>query len=200
MSEVQEEDYKQKIKDFIAFTETLPEIYRVGCFEALLKSYLSSTGTHKDTNVRGLKPEEMMMEKKSYAFPVSVRAFMSQYHVSEDVLQEVFLLEESNVIPIYILKTHKTARYQIAIALLLALENALLKSPFKFELSLEEVRKRCVEHKAYNAKNFTANFKNNKRLFMGLADTEHVELSNEGKEELAKILREVTQNGKQQPT
>jgi len=77
------------------------------------------------------------------------------------------------------------------IALLSALENAMLKQGNKFEFSMEAIRQRCKDLAVYDSANFRANFNKNKNLFKSLDDLEHIELSAEGKTELAEAISQV---------
>jgi hypothetical protein len=77
------------------------------------------------------------------------------------------------------------------IALLTSLENAIKSQDHKFEFSTETIRQRCKDHKAYDAANFSATFRKNSGFFKSLEDSEHVELSAEGKTELAEVISTV---------
>jgi len=74
------------------------------------------------------------------------------------------------------------------IALLTALENALRAKGNKFEFAVETVRQRCKNHTVYDRPNFAATFSRHESYFISLGDEEHVELSPEGKTELAEVI------------
>jgi hypothetical protein len=102
------------------------------------------------------------------------------------------LVEGTEIQRIYQLSTTKKAVAQMQVTLLTALENAL-KPGGKFEFSMEVVKTRCKDdYGAYDLANFKANFKKNAKLFKSLDDEEHVELSTDGKAELAEAILAVT--------
>jgi hypothetical protein len=115
-----------------------------------------------------------------------VKAFLSQYKLNEDVIRQIFAIDGSQISPAYNVEETSVSTTQMKYSLLLAFENALLTAKFTF--SIEKARERCRENKCYDIKNFTQNFKNNKRLFNSLSDPENVELSPDGKAELAEVI------------
>jgi len=187
------EELESKIKEFIEIAEKQPEMYRVKCFEILLTNYLTSgktslgLGNDQQLDKGQLVPEQPV---KKFVIPIDVRAFLQQYTLSEDNIQKLFLIEGEEIRSIYTIETTKKADAQMQIALLTALENAL-KPNGKFEFSVENVRVRCNDHKVYDATNFKTNFKNKKKLFKDLDDEENVELSPDGKAELAEVILEI---------
>ena len=99
--------------------------------------------------------------------------------------------EGGEVRPIYQIKNKDVkADAQMQVAMLTALENAL-KPDGKFEFSIEDVRKYCVNQGVYDSTNFMTNFKKNARLFRNLKEKDHIELSPEGKTELAEAVSAV---------
>ena len=77
------------------------------------------------------------------------------------------------------------------ITLLATLENALRGG--KFEFSAEGVRQRCKDYRSYDRTNFTGIFKKNYKFFKSLSDDEHIELSPDGKAELAEVALAIIQ-------
>lgn len=130
--------------------------------------------------------------QKKFIIPIDVRAFLQQYNVPEDNIQKLFIMEGEEIRPIYTIKTTKKSDAQMQLALLTSLENAL-RSQGKFEFGIEAVRSRCREHVVLDSTNFKTHFKNNKKFFKDLSDDEHVELSPDGKAELADIILEIIQ-------
>jgi hypothetical protein len=183
-----DEDLESLAKEAARIAQTLPEQFQEKCFEVLLNSFVAKKAPvdkappEQETKKTGGKPREFVV-------PLSVRAFLQQYSVSEESLPKIFLMHGTDVAPAYKLQTTKKATAQVQIAVLTALENALKGG--KFEFSVEEVRKRCDEHGAYDAANFAATFKKRKDLFKDQADEEHVELSSDGKAELAETITEM---------
>lgn len=178
---------EKPIQEIITLVEKLDERYREKCFEILLNAYLK-----KEFGLQ-VKPEviteEAEEEKEEFLVPIDVRAFLRQQNLSEEKLQQLFLMDKNNVRPAYKITTTKKSTAQMQIALLSALENALLGN--KFEFSIDTIRQRCKDHKAYDLANFSANFKKNEGSFKSLADKEHVELSPEGLTELAEVIATV---------
>jgi len=173
---------KSQIESLIHFVQNLPEEFRVPTYETLLKMLLERTIV-----TTSVGREEV---KEAFKIPIDVKAFFEQYDISENVLNELFLIEGKEIRPIYQLKTIKKAEAQIQIALLTALENALKSTPSKFHFNKEDVRERCKEMGCYDPANFMRNFKNNAKLFKDL-DEESVELSPKGKERLAEVILEI---------
>jgi len=182
------EKLKPEINKIIEFVETLPEKYQEKCFELLLRVLLSK-------NIPSLREEQQILAPKtSFKLPIEVKAFLRQHDVPEETLGKLLYIEDDEIIPTYMIKTTMKSKAQIQIAFLTALENALKSTPSKFEFSIEKVRERCIEHGCYDSPNFKAHFRNNSKLFKSLEDEEHVELSNEGKKELAKTMLELTES------
>jgi hypothetical protein len=121
--------------------------------------------------------------------PIDVRAFLQQQNVPEECLGKLFFMEGTEVRPIYKITTTMKSKAQLQLALLTSLENALKGG--KFEFSIETVRQKCIDHLCYDSANFKRYFKNNSKLFKDLSDEEHVELSPEGKVELAETISEI---------
>ncbi len=187
------EELENKIKEFVEISEKQPESYRVKCFEVLLTNYLTSGKIPPaNENNKQIITDQMATEQptKKFVIPIDVRAFLQQYNLPEESIQKMFLIEGEEIRPIYSIETTKKADAQTQIALLTALENAL-KPNGKFEFSIENVRERCNEHKVYDKTNFSTTFKNKKKLFKDMTEEEHVELSPDGKAELAEVILEI---------
>lgn len=181
------EQLEGKIKEFVDIAEKLPERYREKCFEVLLSNFLTS-----------LIPREIEAETKvpprvgaEFAVPIDVRALLQQHSVPEELLRKLFLIEANEVRQLYKITTTKKAAAQIQLALLTALENAL-RFQGKLEFSVEQVRGKSIEHRVYDRDHFKSHFHNNRRLFKSLEDEEHIELSPDGKAQLAEVILEIT--------
>ncbi len=179
------EELENKIKEFVEISEKLPERYRDRCFEVLLTNFLSDVKTPEEI-VRKIEPVPPEPPKK-LVIPIDVRAFLQQYNISEDIISKLFITDGNEIRPVYIIKTVKKSEAQIQVALLTALENAL-KQGGRFEFSQEVIRGRCKDRAVYDEPNFKAHFKNNKKLFKDLTDEDSIELSPEGKTELAEVI------------
>ncbi|MEM2997575.1 MAG: hypothetical protein QW542_01345 [Thermoproteota archaeon] len=183
------EDIKALIKNIISILEGVPEPYRQKSFEILLTIFLQ----RELALVTSKPPEEKMGEiavpTGKFVIPIDVKAFLQQQNVPEECLAKLFYMTGTEIRPIYNITTTKKTTAQIQLALLSALENALKGG--KFEFSIEEVRQKCTEHKCYDASQFKGYFKKRSKLFKDLSDEEHVELSPDGKVELAETILEI---------
>ena len=182
------ESIKEKIEEIIEITKKCPANLQEKCFELLVAPLIKmQPTTHPEKEkIKSTKKEEE--KKHEVLIPLEVKAFIQQYDVSEEKLHKLYLIELNNVIEIYKISTTKKAEAQIQISLLTALKNAILGNKFKF--SIEYVRKKCEDYKAYDRANFKSIFKkqSNKKLFKSLEDKENIELSTEGKQKLADII------------
>lgn len=179
------------IQEIITLVEKLNEKYREKCFEILLSFYLKEK---LQSPIQPVAPKEIVKleaEKKEFIVPIDVKAFLQENDIQEEQLKKLFYMQEGEIRPIYKITTIKKATAQIHIALLTALQSALGKAGSKFEFSEEFVRQRSKDLKAYDAANFTAIFKKNAGLFKSLDDPEHVELSADGRTELADVISAV---------
>ena len=177
-----------EIRQIIEIVEKIPEYYREKAFEVLLNTKLAGKPLQFETPIFEIKHEPITTGK--FIIPIDVKAFLQQFNLPEELLQRLFFMQDSEVRPVYQIKTTKKARSQIQVSLLVALENALKGG--KYEFGTEIIRTRCQELKCYSGTNFQANFKNNKSLFKSLDDPEHIELSPDGKVELAEVISEIT--------
>ena len=184
------EGLENKIKELVEISEKLPERYRERCFEVLLTNYLNEV---KTTEKIVAKIDPVVPEPpKKIVIPIDVRAFLQQYALPEDILQKLFIIEGNETRTIYSIETTKKSDAQIQVALLMALENAL-KPGGKFEFSMEVVRGRCKDKAVFDGPNFRTHFKNNKKFFKDLEDEDRIELSPEGKAELADVISAIVQ-------
>jgi len=185
------EELESKIKEFIEIAEKFSEPYRQKIFEVLLINYLQGTQAPKEAPEKVEPPTPPAIPPQRFVIPIGVRAVLQQYNVPEENIQKLFVIEANEIRPKFKLTTTKKAAAQMQVALLTALENAL-KPGGKFEFSIEVVKNRCKDdYRAYDLANFKANFKKNAKLFKSLDDEEHVELSTDGKAELAEAIMAV---------
>lgn len=186
------EELEKPIQEIIGLVEKLDEEYREKCFEILLNFYLRKEFT-VEAEEEAAPGEEPERKEEEFLIPIDVRAFLHQQNISEEKLQDLFLIEKGKIRPIYKMTTTKKATAQMQITLLSALENAVRKQGNKFEFSTEAIRQRCKDLAVYDMANFSAIFNKNKSLFKSLDDPEHIELSAEGKTELAEAILQVAQ-------
>lgn len=185
-----DEELESKINEIIAISEKYPDKYREKCFEVLLYHYLRTQRSPVPKAVESYQPPSQA-QPSSFIIPLDVRAFLTQYGVPEDSILKLFYIEGPEIRPIYHIKKKEVkSRAQIQLALLKGLENALRPGGI-FEFSFEDVKKLCNEHKVYDSSNFKNNFTHNARLFRGLKSEKHVELSPDGKSELAEVISAV---------
>lgn len=174
---------EEPIKQIIKFVDKLPPQYKEKAFEKLLEnaiiSNLNNTGHTSPGNQHYFKA------------PIEVKAFLSQFSIPEENIHKYFLIDDQGaIVPKYRIKTKKAARIQIQLACMLALENALHDGEFEF--SIKDIKNKCMDHKCYSKGNFMTYFKLKKDLFKSLDDSEHVVLTPKGKEYLADILDELS--------
>lgn len=185
------EELEAKLKEFVEIAEKLPEKYREKCFEVLLDNFLKTGKTSEKEPVTGNDAPPVPTIQKKFIIPIDVRAFLQQYNIPEDNIQKLFIMEGEEIRSVYTIKTTVKSDAQIQLALLTSLENALKQG--KFEFGIENVRARCKDRAVYDTINFKTHFKNNKKFFKDLSNDEHVELSPDGKAELADIILEIIQ-------
>jgi hypothetical protein len=177
----------EELKEITELAESVPEQFRLKCFELLLSHHLSSQEKAPELKVKQKTTEP---GASGFVLPIDVKVFIGQHSIDEASLEKLFFIEGGNIRPIYMLKTRKKATAQIQLALLMALENALMNGEFKF--SIESLRQRCKEDfKCFDSANFAANLKNNTLLFNSLVDESAVFLSPDGKIQLADVIEKV---------
>ena len=183
----------EELQKIVELANSVPSEYRQKCFELLLINALQMT--HPLTiNTPAVKPPDTELPvtpkvQHPFIMPIDVRAFLSQYGLDESVLWKFFIREGDEIRPIYQLKVTKKATAQIQHALMLILENAIIKGQFQVEI--EVLRTRCIDHKCYDAPNFTKNIKDNANLFKSTANDQPLTLSPDGKSELAELLEQL---------
>jgi hypothetical protein len=207
-----DEELKKKILEIGEVVKGLPATVQEKAFEMLLSQELGGTSgrkgkdidtTIKDQNgqkagngggaeaaVQGRGGEDMAQQD----LHLKAKKFLDKQGLSLDDLNELFYKEGDAIKPLFEdLKTTKSSESQIRLGLLSALRNAIQNGDFEF--SGEDVRQQCQLRKTYDATNFKANFRNNKRLFdkFDSYDKEKplIRLSDEGREALAKLIKEL---------
>lgn len=187
---------KEELLEIVNLAEELPEIYRLKCFELLLSSKLNEFTKpplplgviEKDQTAN--QDDSKQKSFKEFIFPIDVRAFFSQYSLDEILLKKLFLIDDDQFRAIYLVKETVRSQAQTKLALLMALETALAGG--KFEVSKVSLRERCRELKIYDQPNFAANIKNASKFFKEVEGMDVLELSPEGKTELAEVIEEIT--------
>jgi hypothetical protein len=190
MKEITPEHLKQ-ISDL---ANTVAEEYRTKCFELLLSHALGPLNDVEDVTTKPTSSQEQKPNppSKPFVIHINVKAFLSQFSLDDSKIWKLFFAEGSEVVPVYTIDTVKKSIAQIRITLLLALQQALTTG--QFQTQMDTVRQKCTDLKFYDASNFKANYKNNKKLFKTISDDEPLVLTPEGKSELADLIEELTQN------
>jgi hypothetical protein len=179
----------EKLKEITALAESVPEAFKLKCFELLLTHFLAGDQPPKEKKLQPKEDEqERGSSKTDFILPIDVKAFLNQYSLEESILQKLFLIEGSEIRPVYKLNIHKKAKAQMSHALLLALENALSSGEFKF--AVDALRQRCIEQKCYDKPNFMAVLDRNKNLYKSYDPKKDIHLSTDGKAELADVFEQ----------
>jgi len=179
---------EEELKKIVSLAKSVPEEYREKCFELLLASALRSTSPPESAREASDGPEKALepAARSQFTLPIDVKAFLSQYQLDDSLLAKHFHVEGDQVVPIYQLKSTKKAEAQIQHALMMALESAMTSGAFQVEV--EALRQRCLDHRCYDKANFTHILKRNDRLFKKVVTDEPLTLSPDGKAELAELL------------
>ena len=178
-----------KLKEITELAESVPEPFRVKCFELLLSHHLSAQEGKDEFKGGSKKETKTDAPPQKFILPIDVKAFLNQYSLGEASVKKLFFIEGNNIRPIYELKVHKKAAAQIQHALLMSLESALISGEFKF--SSAGLRQRCKDLKCFDSANFMATLKNNSSYFKDLDDEESICLSTDGKAELADVIEKL---------
>ena len=182
---MEQDELVKKIKEIIGIAEQIPEKYQKECFTVLLDVELKRPASPPEVKTT----ETPSISETKFIIPIDVLAFLQQFSVPEEKLSRLFFMQGNEVRTTFRIETDIKSKAQMQVAVLTSLEKALKGG--KFEFNVEDVRNRCKEQKCYDSDNFKGNFKSNDRLFRSLSDEEHVELSPDGKAELAEAVLEL---------
>lgn len=174
----------EDINEIVLICDQLPEKYQEKCFELLLFTKLQNSLIP----LHNTNDEVIKSPPAAYTLPIDVRAFLSQYQLSEDLVYSFFFIEGDQIRPIYKIEESVKSKAQISTALLLAFESTLRGG--NFQTSVEELRTKCRELGILDAPNFAANIRKNGKFFKN-AEEDTLELSSEGKSELAEVLEQM---------
>lgn len=207
-----DEELKKKILEIGEVVKELPATVQEKAFEMLLSQELggipgqrgkevetatkdqddqkTASGGGAEAAVQGRGGEDLTQQD----LHLKAKKFLEKQGLSLDDLNELFYKEGGAIEPLFEdLKTTKSSESQIRLGLLSALRTAIQNGDFEF--SGEDVRQQCQLRKTYDATNFKANFRNNKRLFDKFESYDRekplIRLSEEGREALAKLIREL---------
>ena len=210
-------DFVEGVRELIALAKECPENLQSKCLEMLLEDFLKRSGggfTRVPTAhaAAGPSPPAAAPEETSETLieeaectpgqrdllltdlHLRAKKFLNQYSLSLDNINQLFFMENGEIKPLYDdLKSTKASETQVRIGLLRALQTGIKNGDFQF--NGEDVRTECQERKAYDAKNFSANFKNSAGLFSGFdkydKDAPVLKLSDAGKQRLAETIKEL---------
>jgi hypothetical protein len=204
---------KEKVLELAEIAKECPENLQVVCFELLLKHHLDSLTTKQSkpadvgtqtpppppgSSDEGKRPaiEDIVKGQDDISesdMHIKTRHFMKKCSISIEQLNNLFYKDDGKIAPLYEdLKTTRMAEGQIRIALLQSLRNSM--SNGEFQASVAEVRTEATARKCYDKSNFAANFNNNASLFefeKYEKSTQTVKLSEDGRKELAEIIKEL---------
>jgi hypothetical protein len=202
---------KTEIKEIIEIVKSCPENLQEKCFEILLTNLLKpeSKNIKKDnptvtetTQVETKKEEpkeegngngdgkEIDSEISLKDFHIKTKKFFEAKGITIEHLNKLYYKDHEKLLPLYEeLGTNKISETQIRIALLTAFENSFSNGDFEF--SKTTVRERCKLLKSWDANNASNNYRNNKDFFDDIDSDDSIKLSALGKDELAKVLKEL---------
>jgi hypothetical protein len=194
------EKLKEQINEIITTADTCPELYKVECFKILLSHYLRENICQQSEKEQGnisesedTKSEKGQREIRDSDLDFRFRKYMEKYTITLDKLNQLFYFKDGAFLGMYDnLKTLKAAEFQIRVALLHSMINAMSNGDFEFDG--EAVRAECQMRKVHDAKNFATIFKNNARFFTGFDVYKRgtsIRLSDLGKEELSKVIKDI---------
>lgn len=202
---------KTEIKEIIEIVMSCPENLQEKCFEILLTNLLKpeSKNIKKDnptvtetTQVETKKDEpkdegndtgdskEIDSEISLKDFHIKTKRFFEAKGITIEHLNKLYYKDNDKLLPLYEeLGTNKISETQIRIALLTAFENSFSNGDFEF--SKTTVRERCKLLKSWDTNNASNNYRNNKDFFDDIDSDDSIKLSTLGKDELAKVLKEL---------
>ena len=202
---------KTEIKEIIEIVKSCPENLQEKCFEILLTNLLKPESknirkeNHTVTETPQVEPteeetkgeenanahtEEIETEISLKDFHIKTKKFFEAKGISIEHLNKLYYKDHEKILPLYEeLGTNKTSETQVRIALLTAFENSFSNGDFEF--SKATVRERCKLLKSWDANNASNNYKNNKDFFDDIDSDDSIKLSTLGKDELAKVLKEL---------
>ncbi len=206
------DDLKDRVLEIVSIAKECPDNLQPLCFELLLRDYLENRQRPPAEPAQPATPREKPAEElefpgdekfraageaatgqqdlKAGDLHVKARRFMERYSISLDHLNQLFYKDNGEIKPLYEdLKTTRMAEEQIRSALLHALLSAMTTG--EFVADGEAVRTDVQQRKAYDKANFAANFKNNASLFDGVEKGEPLRLSEDGRKELAELIKEL---------
>jgi hypothetical protein len=184
---------REEIKEIADIAASVPEAFRVTCFQLLLTNLLPAKHNAPEKQQKSDDPPKTHLNAQQEALPIStqLRVFMQKTEITEDELKSVLMVADGDVHFVREPGRVKITDGQMQWALLLALKNCILKN--SLTVDPEDVRSVCQEKGFYDSANFAANFKKDRyaKFFKGPMERqgEAQLLTNDGQDELASLIR-----------
>jgi hypothetical protein len=208
-------DFIENVRELIALAKECPENLQEKCLQMLLEDFLKRSGDVKRTPRPAPDPLAAALEVEEQPHETSgqdtqpppgqrdllmtdlhlrAKKFLTTYSLDLDDINQLFFIEAGEVKPLYDdLKSTKASETQVRVGLLQALRTGIKDGEFQF--NGEDVRVECQERKAYDKKNFSANFNNSASLFAGFEKYDRsapvLKLTDAGKQRLAATIKEI---------
>lgn len=192
---------KEALDDVLGLVIDCPEELRGRAFQILLQHRLSSQQPSERGGSGDIPPDATLYTPAGGDLGRGADLQLSDLHVKArrliavsgmtlDDLNQLFYKENGEIKSLYDdLGSSQMAESQVRLALLEALENAIVDGDFKFDS--ESVRAKCRTFKCYDSPNFLRNFRNNETLFDGFEKGVPVKLSAEGRRRLGEVVAEL---------
>lgn len=193
----------EHIKEINKIVESCSDSVKEKCFEMLFGLIFSESGAtpqqkgFKSPDIQesaGGSTSEKIEKKVAYKLPPNVLAFARKYDIFNEDIEKLFILDHEPLLPVYKINSRKIARAQLQKVMMVLFENGLLNNQLK--APYQELRDSCKEDGFFDS-NFNKMLKSHSKLFKGairsdkIVETEIVELTGLGYEELAKIIKEL---------
>jgi hypothetical protein len=153
---------QEQIENIVKIADSVPEVYRLKCFEILLNSFLvDQQNISVIPNHKSVKEEHISQVKEQPSIPIKtqLRIFMSRTNIEIDLISSILLVADGTVHFIREPANVNIRKGQNQWALLLALRNMILYDTI--EVDPEDVRSICKEKGFYDQPNFSKNFHSN---------------------------------------
>lgn len=187
-------ELKKEIRDIANIASSVPEDFRVKCFEILLNKFLAGregTGGPGEEEQKDITKTAKGKVEERIPLTTQLRVFMKKTSVTQEELSRILVYAEGDVHFTREPSDVPVSNGQIQWALLLALKNGILNDSFCVDP--EDVRSICQEKGFYDRPNFASIFKykKNAKLFKKALEPQGdaQQLSNEGLAELAKLTK-----------
>lgn len=185
MSKTEASDIKKIVEEIASISQTVPEQFRLKCFEILLQHKLQGAMTPSGATKTA---EEKSVPSKDSSDLFS--RFCDIQKITKNMLERVFDFsgEEPRIIVGDLKKSDKAGR-QRNIALLIGVKNLYKTS--QTIIPREEFVAYCRDYSAYDTSNFSTNMKSARELFIEHQDPKGWRLTKPGEEEAARVIKEL---------